>query len=353
MPSSGAQADLLAPLSALVEQRRSLSEPEAAAVLDAIMSGNAEPLQAAALLTALRMKGETVDETVGFARAMRAHALTVELSDLPRLADTAGTGGDGRRTFNASTAAAFVLAGCGVPVAKHGNRAMSSSCGSADVLEALGGCITLGPSAAAACIRETGFGFLFAQTFHPAMRHAAPIRRGIGIRTIFNMLGPLTNPACATHQLIGVARPELGPLMAEALRRLGAARGLVVHGAEGLDEVSPAGKTHIWQVSAGRIEEFTVQPSDFQIRTVPLEAVRGGETADEAAAMMRAVLGGKTSALTGFVTLNAAAALFAADEAPTFAEGVSRAAECIDDGRALRKLELFVERSTALAEESA
>ena len=347
MPAEG---DLTAALSALVDERRDLSDAEAGAAMDALMSGGADPLQAAALLAALRIKGETVDEVVGLARAMREHALAVELADLPRLADTAGTGGDGRQTFNASTAAAFVLAGCGVPVAKHGNRAMSSSCGSADVLEALGGCITLGPAQAAACIREVGFGFLFAQSYHPAMRHIAPIRRGIGIRTVFNILGPLTNPARATHQLVGVARPELGPLMAQALLRLGARRGLVVHGVEGLDEVSPAGETRVWQVDGGAVSEFSVRPGDFQIRPVPLDAVRGGDAA-EAATRMREVLGGKTSALTGFVTLNAAAALFAADEAPSFAEGVSRAAECLDDQRALRKLELWVERSQALAAE--
>ena len=346
-----ADGDLTAALSALIDERRDLSDAEASAAMDALMSGAADPHQASALLGALRLKGETVDEVVGLARAMREHALAVELAELPRVADTAGTGGDGQHTFNASTAAAFVLAGCGVPVAKHGNRAMSSSCGSADLLEALGGCIALGPMQAAACIREVGFGFLFAQTYHPAMRHIAPIRRGLGIRTVFNMLGPLTNPARATHQLIGVARPELGPLMAEALQRLGARRGLVVHGAEGLDEVSPTGETRIWQVDDGGVTEFSVRPEDFQIRPVPLDAVRGGD-APEAAERMREVLGGKTSALTGFVTLNAAAALFAAEEVPTFAEGVSRAAECLDDQRALRKLELFVERSQALAQEA-
>ena len=348
MPADG---DLTPALSAVIEERRSLSDAEASTAMDALMSGEADPHQASALLAALRLKGETVDEVVGLARAMREHALAVDLADLPRVADTAGTGGDGQHTFNASTAAAFVLAGCGVPVAKHGNRAMSSSCGSADVLEALGGCIVLGPTQATACIREVGFGFLFAQTYHPAMRHIAPIRRGIGIRTVFNMLGPLTNPARATHQLIGVARPELGPLMAEALQRLGVRRGLVVHGAEGLDEVSPTGETRIWQVDGGGVTEFSVRPQDFQIRPVPLGAVRGGGAA-ESATRMREVLGGKTSALTGFVTLNAAAALFAAEEVPTFAEGVSRAAECLDDQRALRKLELFVERSQALVQEA-
>ncbi len=347
-----AKGDLRAALTAVIDEGRGLTDSEASAAMDALMSGEADEIQSAALLTGLRMKGESVDEVVGLARAMREHALRVDLSDLPRLADTAGTGGSGKHAFNSSTAAAFVMAGCGVPVAKHGNRAMSSSVGSADVLEALGGQISAGPDQAASLIREVGFGFLFAQAFHPAMRFVAPIRRRIGVRTVFNILGPLTNPARATHQLIGVARPELGPLMATALGRLGVRRGLVVHGHEGLDEVSPSGETTCWQIDGDELTEFTVSPQDFQIRPVPLSGVRGGETAQESAAMMRDVLGGKTSALTGFVTLNAAAGLLAAEEVPTFAEGVSRAAECIDDQRALRKLELFVERSQATTAET-
>ena len=344
-----ASGELDAALAAVVDEKRSLTDAEAAGAMDALMSGEADEIQAAALLTGLRMKGESIDEIVGLARAMREHALRVDLSDLPRLADTAGTGGSGKHTFNSSTAAGFVLAGCGVPVAKHGNRAMSSSVGSADVLEALGGQISVTPDQAASLIREVGFGFLFAQAFHPAMRFVAPIRRRIGVRTVFNILGPLTNPARATHQLIGVARPELGPLMATALGRLGVRRGLVVHGHEGLDEVSPSGETTCWQIDNDGLTEFTLSPQDFEIRPVPLAAVRGGDSAEESASMMREVLGGKTSALTGFVTLNAAAGLLAAEEVPTFAEGVSRAAECIDDQRALRKLELFVERSQAIA----
>ena len=344
-----ASGDLGAALAAVVDEKRSLTDAEAAGAMDALMSGEADEIQAAALLTGLRMKGESIDEIVGLARAMREHALRVDLSDLPRLADTAGTGGSGKHTFNSSTAAGFVLAGCGVPVAKHGNRAMSSSVGSADVLEALGGQISVTPDQAASLIREVGFGFLFAQAFHPAMRFVAPIRRRIGVRTVFNILGPLTNPARATHQLIGVPRPELGPLMATALGRLGVRRGLVVHGHEGLDEVSPSGETTCWQIDNDGLTKFTLSPQDFEIRPVPLAAVRGGDSAEESASMMREVLGGKTSALTGFVTLNAAAGLLAAEEVPTFAEGVSRAAECIDDQRALRKLELFVERSQAIA----
>ena len=205
-----ASGDLGAALAVVIDEGRGLTDSEASAAMDALMSGEADEIQSAALLTGLRMKGESVDEVVGLARAMREHALRVDLSDLPRLADTAGTGGSGKHAFNSSTAAAFVMAGCGVPVAKHGNRAMSSSVGSADVLEALGGQISVGPDPAASLIREVGFGFLFAQAFHPAMRFVAPIRRRIGVRTVFNILGPLTNPARATHQLIGVARPRTG-----------------------------------------------------------------------------------------------------------------------------------------------
>lgn len=245
-------SDLTALLRALVEERRDLSVAEAGSAMDALMSGDADVGQASALLTALRMKGETSSEVVGLARAMRAHALALDLEGYERLADTAGTGGDGAGTFNASTAAAFVLSGCGVSVVKHGNRGMSSGCGSADVLEALGAEISLTPAAAAACLERVGFVFLFAQAWHPAMRHVAGLRRSLGVRTVFNMLGPLTNPARATHQLIGVAQAELGPLMASALLELGVTRGLVVHGAEGLDEVSPEGATHCWEVREGR-----------------------------------------------------------------------------------------------------
>ena len=329
-------------LDTLVNQRRDLSEAEAAAAMQALMSGEATPAQTAAFLTALRTKGETLDEVVGLAHVMREKSLHVDVPEAVRLADTCGTGGDGQGTFNVSTAAAFVLAGCGVPVAKHGNRAMSSACGSADVLEALGARIDLPPEGVAASIAETGLGFMFAQAFHPAMKHVAPVRRELGFRTVFNILGPLTNPARATHQVIGVAIPELGELMASALGRLGSVHALVVHGNEGLDEISPAGPSSVWELCEGDVRRYEVSPADFHIRPVALADVAGGDAAENAQ-RMREVLGGKTSALTGFVTLNAAAALYAADEAPTFAEGVSRAAECLDDGRALRKLELLVE----------
>jgi anthranilate phosphoribosyltransferase len=339
-----------AALAALVNDRRDLSEQEAAAALDDIMSGEATPAQTGALLTALRLKGETVDEVVGLARTMRAKSLHVDLGE-QRLADTCGTGGSGKNTFNVSTAVAFVVAGCGVTVAKHGNRAMTSASGSADVLEALGAKIDLDPAGVAQVIQEVGVGFMFAQAFHPAMKYVAPIRRELGFRTVFNLLGPLTNPAGAQHQVLGVATPEIGELMAEALGRLGSTHALVVHGQEGLDEVSPAGPTTVWELKNAAVSTYAISPADFHIRAVDLASVSGGDAASNAQTM-RSVLGGKSSALTGFVTLNAAAALYAADEVPTLAEGVSRAAECMDDQRALRKLERFVEVTQAVSEAS-
>ena len=340
-------------LAALIEEGRDLSEAEASTVLDEIMSGaSIPPTQIAALLTALRAKGETIDEIVGFARVMREKSLRIVVPGVQRIVDVVGTGGDAPDTFNVSTAGAFVVAGCGVTVAKHGNRAMSSRCGSADVLEALGAVIDLPPAAMAACIRETGVGFLFAQSYHPAMRFVGPVRRELGFRTVFNILGPLTNPAGTTQMAVGVATPEIGEQYAQVLGRLGSPHALVVHGQEGIDEVSPSGPTTVWELRAGRVEQYEVTPADFHIRPVSLAAVTGGDAADNAAAM-REVLGGTSGPLTGFVTMTAATALLAADEVPSLAEGVSRAAEAIDDGRALRKLELFVETTQRMSETSA
>jgi anthranilate phosphoribosyltransferase len=345
-------------LTTLVDERRDLSEAEAYGVLDEIMSGAEVPAsQIGALLTALRMKGESIDEIVGFARVMREKAVRIVVPGVSRIVDVVGTGGDAPDTFNVSTAAAFVVAGCGVTVAKHGNRAMSSRCGSADVLEALGANIELPASAMAECIREVGMGFLFAQAYHPAMRFVGPIRRELGFRTVMNILGPLTNPAGTTQMAVGVATPEIGEQYAQVLGRLGSPHALVVHGQAtadqaGIDEVSPSGPTTVWELKQGRVEQYEISPDDFRIRPVSLVAVAGGDAADNAAAM-RAVLGGTTSALTGFVTMTAATALLAADEVPTLAEGVSRAAEAIDDGRALRKLELFVETTQRLSVQSA
>jgi anthranilate phosphoribosyltransferase len=305
-----------------------------------MMSGEATPAEIGAFLTALRLKGETADEVTGMARVMREHSLHVKV-DGP-LVDTCGTGGDGQRTFNVSTAAVFVAAGAGARVAKHGNRAMSSACGSADVLEALGAKIDLNPEQVGECIEKTGVGFMFAQAFHPAMKHVAPVRREIGIRTVFNILGPLTNPAGAQAQVLGVARPELAPLLAEVLGRLGVKHALVVHGQEGLDELSPAGPSTVHELNDGKMREYDVSPEQFGLTPAPLEAVAGG-SAEENASTLRAVLSGERGPLRDVVVLNASAALVAADIAQDIAGGVKASQEAIDSGAARKRLEAFLE----------
>ena len=324
----------------IVSHGRSLSEDEAAAVMRDIMSGEATHAQIGAFLVALRLKGETVDEIVGMARVMREHALKVPVSE-EAVVDTCGTGGDASGTFNVSTAAAFVVAAAGARVAKHGNRAMTSACGSADVLEALGAKIDLGPEQVARCLREVGIGFMFAQAFHPAMKHVAGPRREIGVRTVFNVLGPLTNPAGAAHQLLGVARPELAPLLAEALGRLGARHALVVHGHGGLDELSLSGPSSVHELRDGALREYSVSPEDVGLSPAPNEAVRGGSPEENAAAL-RGVLDGKAGPLRDITLLNAAAALVAADLAGDLRDGVALAARAIDSGAAREKLDAFV-----------
>lgn len=335
-------------IDAIVSHGRSLSEDEAADVMRDIMSGEATPAQIGAFLVALRAKGETVDEITGMARVMREHALAVPTAGLSGLVDTCGTGGDASGTFNVSTAAAFVVAGAGGRVAKHGNRAMTSACGSADVLEALGAKIDLNPEQVAQCIRDVGIGFMFAQTFHPAMKHVAGPRREIGIRTVFNILGPLTNPAGAAHQLLGVARPELAPLLAEALGRLGARHALVVHGHGGLDELSLSGPSTVHELRDGALREYTVSPKEVGLAEAPNEAARGGSPKENAAAL-RAVLDGDTGPLRDITLLNAAAALVAADLAPDLKEGVHLAARAVDSGAARDKLAAFVKLTGSFA----
>lgn len=338
----------------IVSHGRSLSEDEAAAVMRDIMSGEATPAQVGAFLVALRMKGETVDEVAGMARVMREHALSVP--GVEDVVDTCGTGGDALRlssgqasgTFNVSTAAAFVAAAAGARVAKHGNRAMSSACGSADVLEALGAKIDLTPDQVAACIRETGIGFMFAQAFHPAMKHVASPRREIGVRTVFNVLGPLTNPAGAKRQLLGVARPELAPLLAEALGRLGAQHALVVHGHGGLDEISLSGPSTVHELRDGALREYEVSPREVGLSEASLEAVRGGSPEVNAAAL-RAVLDGERGPLRDITLLNAAAALVVADLAADLREGVRIASEAVDSGAARDKLGAFVRMTRSFA----
>jgi len=341
--------DIKQAIDSLVSQRRDLSEEESAAVMTAFMTGEASPAQIGAFLAALRMKGETVDEVTGMARIMREHALRVETKGT--VVDTCGTGGDASGTFNVSTAAAFVVAGAGAKVAKHGNRAMSSGCGSADVLEALGARIDLNPDQVGQCLRETGIGFMFAQVFHPAMKYVAPTRREIGIRTVFNILGPLTNPAGARHQLLGVARAELAPMIAAVLAKLGTHHALVVHGDGGLDELSLTGQSHVHEVRDGDVREFFVSPEELGLAPAPLAEVKGG-TPEENAVKLRQVLAGGRGPLRDIVALNAAAALVAADIAPDLKAGVTAAAGAIDSGAAKARLEAFVETTNRLANET-
>jgi anthranilate phosphoribosyltransferase len=317
---------------------RCLDESGASSVMSEIMGGEATPAQIAALVVALRLRGETVDELVGFARAMRSHAVRI---DPGAELDTCGTGGDGSGSFNISTAAAFVAAGAGVRVAKHGNRAMSSSCGSADVLEALGVRIDLDPSAVEQCIRETGIGFMFAPKFHPAMKHAAAPRREIGVRTVFNVLGPLCNPAGATAQLMGVADPALVEKMAEVLVRLGVRRAMVVHGADGLDEFTLAGPTTVCEIAGGRVDRYTVEPGDVGLPGAPAEELAGGSAQDNAD-VLKSVLCGARGAQRDVVVLNAGAALAVAGAADGLVEGMRLAERAIDSGGARRRLDAMV-----------
>jgi len=325
----------------------SLAEEEATAVMEEIMTGEATPAQLAAFVVALRLKGETVDEIAGMARVMRAKALRVPYEG-PSLLDTCGTGGDGSGSFNVSTAAAFVAAGAGAVVAKHGNRAMTSQCGSADVLEALGAKIDLAPEQVACCLREVGVGFMFAPAFHPAMRFAAGPRREIGVRTVFNVLGPLTNPAGAQAQVLGVADAALAGKMAQVLERLGCRHALVVHGRDGLDEMTLTGPTLVHELKDCALRSYDVAPEDVGLARAE-GGVKGGSPAENAAAL-RGVLAGQGGSLRDIVLLNSAAALVAADIAGALAEGVSLAAAAIDSGAAACALERFVEVTNSFGE---
>ena len=319
---------------------QSLSMEDASSVMREIMEGEATPAQLGAFLTALALKGETTQEIAGMARVMREMALQVKVDG--ELIDTVGTGGDGKNTFNISTATAFVAAGAGLKVAKHGNRAASGSCGSADVLEALGVQIELSPEAVAACINEVGVGFMFAPAFHPAMRYAGPVRREIGIRTVFNILGPLTNPAGAQTQLLGVAFPELGGIMAEVLGLLGSHHAMIVHGHGGLDEISLSGDTSVWEVRGGEVDEWTLRVEDTGLPETPIEAIRGG-TKEENAATMRKVFQGEPGPVRDMVLLNSAGVLMVGDKAESIRQGVEMSAGIIDSGAALAKLDQMIE----------
>jgi anthranilate phosphoribosyltransferase len=313
-----------------------LSAGEMAVLIGAIFDETLSPVRAAALLAALAAKGETVDEVVGAARAMRERSVRVE-HGLPLVLDVVGTGGDNAHTINISTMAAFVVAGCGVPVAKHGNRAASSACGSADVLEALGVDIDRSPDSSARALREHNVTFLFAQRHHPSMRAVGPIRRELGVRTIFNVLGPLTNPAGANRQMVGVARAEHVALVAEALRALGSDAGAVIHGTDGLDEISGEAPTDVVQFDRGGVRRWTLDPSDYGVRATRAE-IRGGDAATNAAALL-AILGGERSPRADVVMLNAALALVVAGEAVDVHDGMARARTAAETGRARAALE--------------
>jgi anthranilate phosphoribosyltransferase len=332
----------LRPLLAKVAAGHSLSESEAGTAFDIIMTGDATPSQMGALLMALRVRGETVDEITGAARIMRAKAVTIDAP--PGTIDTCGTGGDGSGSFNISTASAIVAAACGVPVAKHGNRALSSKSGSADVLTALGVNIEAEPAVVRSCLWEIGIGFLMAPRHHSAMRHVAPTRVELGTRTIFNLLGPMSSPAGARRQLVGVFAPEWARPMAEVLGRLGAERAWVVHGA-GMDELTTAGVTRVAEFNAqsngGRVVEFDVVPEEAGLKPANPDDLKGGEP-EHNAALMRDLLGGARGPLRDIVLLNSAAALVVAGRAETLRDGAEIAAGAIDTGAARRILEKLV-----------
>lgn len=324
---------------------KSLSMEEAAQVMNEIMEGEATPAQFGAFVTALRLKGETVDEIAGMAQIMREKSLHVNAEG--PLVDTCGTGGDASGTFNISTTAGFVVAGAGVKVAKHGNRAMSGACGSADVLEGLGVKIDLSPESVQRCLDEVGFGFMFAQRYHPSMRFAAGPRREIGIRTVFNILGPLTNPASAKSQVIGVADPSVGGKMAEVLGKLGSTHALVIHGNDGLDEITLGDSTQVWELKNGKVTEHTLSPQDVGLQIASLEKVRV-DGVEQSVEMLKGVLEGTPGPARDIVLINAAAALLASDRVSGIKEGIAMAAEAIDSGKARQSLESFIALSQKL-----
>jgi anthranilate phosphoribosyltransferase len=332
-------------ISAAIEQLlagRPLTRAEARAVMDLVMAGEATSAQTAGLLIALRAAGETIDEMTGFVDSMRAHATPLTVPE--GAIDTCGTGGDRAGTFNISTGAALVAAGAGIPVAKHGNRAASSRCGSADVLEALGVDIRLSPDAVSACIREAGIGFCFAPTFHPAMRHAGPARAELGVRTVFNVLGPLANPGRVRRQALGVGAPGLAPLMVRVLRDLGHERALVFYGEDGLDELTTNGPSHVFQLDGAEVKEYTLDPRDLGLPSATAGDLAGG-TPPENAILLRSVLEGEPGRRREVVLLNAAAAIIAGGREDQWPAALTLAADSIDSGRAAQALRRLVATS--------
>ncbi len=330
-------------LSKLVD-RHNLAFTEMHELISAIMNGQLTSAQIAAVLIALRIKGETVDEITAAAQVMRELSTKVNVNPSTHLIDTCGTGGDGAQTFNISTASAFVAAAAGAQVAKHGGRSVSSTCGSADILEKLGVNVNLTPGQVAQCVNQIGIGFMFAPNYHSSMKHAAPVRRELGVRTLFNLLGPLTNPAGATNQVIGVFHRDLPGKLAQVLQQLGSQHVLVVHGADGMDEISISGATHIAELKHGKISEYTVQPQDFGLHISPLNSIRVTNT-DEARSMLLALLDNQQGAARDIVQLNAGAAIYVAGLSSTLPEGIKKAGEFIANGTAKKKLEQLVELS--------
>lgn len=346
---------------AKLARQEDLTEGEMIEAMEAITAGEATPAQIGAFLMGLRVKGVTAPELTGAARVIRARtpplrkAVRVSIDrdeiniDQETILDTTGTGGSETRTFNVSTATAFVVAACGIKVAKHGMRAVSSLCGSADVLAALGVDLDLSASAVEDCVQSIGIGFFYEPLFQSAMRHAAGPRRQLGLRTVFNLLGPLANPAGARHQVLGVPSEDLARVLAETLRELGAERAMVVHGDDGMDEITVCGRTFVVELKGGALTEYTLEPEDFGMERASPDAVRGGD-ANHNAEIIRSVLRGETGAPRDVVVLNAGASLYVAGAAASMAEGVERARQAIDSGAALTKLEDLAERTRRLAD---
>ncbi|MFA5266796.1 MAG: anthranilate phosphoribosyltransferase [Methanoregula sp.] len=328
-------------------ERKDLTPDEAGQVMGAIMEGSTTQSQTGAFLIALRMKGETPEEIAAFARVMRQHAVTVAPATQKTLVDTCGTGGDGTHTFNISTASALVAAGAGIPVVKHGNRSVSSTCGSADVLSALGVNIAVDPMRQAKIVEQVGIAFFFAPAHHPAMRHVMPVRQELGCRTIFNILGPLANPAGAQAQVLGVYNPDLTRPMAEVLRILGLSRAMVVHGS-GLDEITTTGETRVCELNGGAIRNYTLNPAMFGIAPASLPDLRGGD-AQENARIIHEILAGEKGAGRDIVLMNAGAAICIGGQARDLHEGIGSAASSIDSGCASARLDALIEATRSEA----
>ena len=331
-----------------VIDHREIFHDEMLAIMRRIMSGEMSPVMMAAMLTGLRVKKETIGEITAAAQVMREFSTKVDVADRRHLVDIVGTGGDGSHTFNISTCAMFVAAACGARVSKHGNRSVSSKSGSADVLEALGVPMSLAPAAITRCIADTGIGFMFAPNHHPAMKNVAPVRKELGVRTIFNILGPLTNPADAPNILMGVFHPDLVGIQVRALQRLGAEHALVVYGRDGMDEVSLGAATLVGEYQDGAIREYEIHPEDFGLTMAGSRALRV-DTPEQSRVLMQAVLDNEPGPARDIVMLNAGVALYAANVVATMADGVAAARQALADGRARAKMHQFIARSRELA----